>query len=46
MSRGESEDVGMGRKHCGGEEKGVGERRVLEWESGTGCKIRVTRVVI
>ena len=41
-----SEDAGIGRKHCGGEERGVEERRVLEWESGTGCEIRVTRVMI
>ena len=41
-----SEDAGIGRKHCRCEERGVEERRVLEWGSGTGCEIRVTRVMI
>ena len=41
-----SEDAGIGRKHCRGEERGVEERRLLEWGSGTGCEIRVTRVMI
>ena len=41
-----SEDAGIGRKHCRGEERGVEERRVLEWGSGTGCEIRVTGVAI
>ena len=42
----ESEDAGIGGKHCGGEDRRVEERRVLEWGSGAGCEIRVTRVMI
>ena len=41
-----SEDAGIGKKHCRGEERGVEERRVLGWGSRTGCEIRVTRVMI
>ena len=41
-----SEDARIRKKHCGGDERGVEERCVLEWENGTGCEIRVTRVMI
>ena len=44
-----SDNPGIGRKggeHWGGEERGIDERCVLEWGSGMGCEVKVTRVMI